>query len=235
MREIQKVKEEIKIEIVGTPPLSTGYKEFRAQVWSEKVEQWESVGKEVFNGTLYRYMGMDGDTVKLGLMTYADRLVRSEIPVSEIEDRFGTDHVMRNCTVNAIPITTDEKIIVGIKKNSVALQPFKLGYIGGNMNEDEVKVKDFEDIYSMMMVEIEEESNIQPKREKLSFEKLGVTDSWASFYFTYMLDVTSDKIGDLFKKGEFVELVSMTREDIKNNNDPAIGEFDLSKNWIEEI
>lgn len=226
---------QLRIEIVETPPLSAEYIEFRDVVWKEKVQEWSDAGKEIFNGTLYRYMGRDGNTIKLGLMTYADRLVRTKISVTEIEKRFGKDHVMQNCCVDLLPITTDGKIVVGIKKNSVDLHTDKLAYIGGNMNKEEVRVRDFEDVYSMMMVEISEESNIPLEREKLSFIKLGLADGWASFYFVYRLDIPSERIEELFKDGEFVRLVAMSREEIKKTDYPAVGDLNLSKDWIDEV
>jgi hypothetical protein len=226
---------QINIQIVETPPISEEYQQYREQIWDETQRKWSKAGKDLFNGTLYRFMGKDGNTIRLGLMTYADRLVRSKISIQEIRRRFGVEHIMKNCCVDLIPITTDRKVVVGVKKNSVDLKRGKLGYIGGNMNTEEVSVSKFEDIYTMMIEEIKEESNIVPQRDRLSFSRLGITDAWASFYFTYNLEIHSASIGSIFKEGEFTEFVAMTPEEIKNTEKRGIGDFNLSKDWIDEV
>lgn len=225
----------LKIEIVEAPQLSSEYIVLREKIWEEKVQEWEKAGKEIFNGTLYRFMGTTEDTIKLSHMTYADRLVRTMLSQEEISRRFGKDHVMRNCCVDAILITTDGKIVVGIKKNSVDLVQGKLGYIGGNMNADEVEVNSFENICTMMMKEIEEESNIIPERECLSFAQLGVTDTWASFYFVYRLNVSSKNVNDIYKDDEFSQFVAMTPDEIVCADRLATEDLNLSKEWIKEV
>jgi hypothetical protein len=225
----------INIEIVETPPISKEYLQYRTQIWDETKRKWSEAGKEIFNGTLYRFMSEEGNTIRLGLMTYADRLVRSKISIKEIGERFGEEHIMKNCCVDLIPITTDGKVVVGVKKNSVDLKQGKLGYIGGNMNADEVAVTKFDDIKTMMITEIVEESNLIPERNKLFFSRLGVTDGWASFYFTYNLGIHSANIGSIFKGGEFNQFIAMTPGEIKNTEKRGIGDFNLSKDWIDEV
>lgn len=231
-------EQEYQIKVVETPPLSEEYIKFRDELYQKKLEEFKEAGKPLFNGDLYRFLGIEDGNVFLGHMQYADRLVRSELSVEEIERRFGKDYVMKNACVDAIMVTTDGKIVVGVKTRSVDLKQGKLGFIGGNMNADEVQVNSFEDIYTMMSKEIEEETKVVPNREKMSFLRVGVADTWASFYFLYRLDILSEDVGTIYKDSkdkEFAELITMTPEEIKNTNRAGIGDFNLTKEWIEEV
>lgn len=235
--ELDTTSNDYEIQIVETPPLSEEYTNLREDIWKTKTSEWKEAGKELFNGALYRYMGTDDDssTVKLGLMSYSDRLVRTVLSKEKIIERFGTDYVMKNSCVDAIILTTDGKVVVGVKKNSVDLKQGKLGYIGGNMNADEVEVSSMEDIYKMMMKEIGEESGIIPERDRLSFAKLGVSDMWASFYFIYKLGLSSEEVNKIYKEGEFTEFITMTPDEIANTERPSISDMNLSKEWIKEV
>lgn len=236
--EIGTSEPEYQIKVVETPPLSEEYIKFRDELYQKKLEEFQEAGKPLFNGDLYRFMGVEDSNVLLGHMQYADRLVRSELSVEEIERRFGKDYVMKNACVDAIMVTTDRKIVVGVKTRSVDLKQGKLGFVGGNMNADEVKVSSFEDIYTMMSKEIEEETTVVTNREKMSFLRVGVVDTWASFYFLYRLDISSKDVGTIFKDSkdkEFAELITMTSEEIKNTDRVGIGDFNLTKEWIEEV
>ena len=57
---------------------------------------------------------------------------------------------MQHCIVNAILLTSDKKIVVGVKKTSINLLQGILAYVGGNLSPDEVEVNNFEDIYTMI-------------------------------------------------------------------------------------
>ena len=235
--ETETLKTELNIDIVQTPPVSKEYEAFRDRIWTEAVEEGKSVGKDFYNGVLYRFVGYDEETqtVQLGLMQYSDRLLKSKISPDSIAEMFGRDHVMQHCVVNVILLTTDRRIAVGIKKNSVDLRPKKLAYIGGNLNANEVEVTKFEDIYTMMMKEIEEESSIVPEREKMDFVKLVVNGNWASFYFLYRLNLSSEEIDKIYKEGEFLEFETMTPSEIAKTERIAIGDFNDSKAWIESL
>ncbi len=237
--ELDTTSNDYEIQIVETPPLSQEYINLREDIWQTKTSEWKEAGKELFNGKLYRYMGIEEDndfaTIKLGLMSYSDRLVRTVLSKDEIVERFGTDYVMKNSCVDVIILTTDGKVAVGVKKNSVDLKQGKLGYIGGNMNADEVVVNSMEDIYTMMMKEIAEESSIIPERERLSFAKLGVSDMWVSFYFIYKLGLSSEEVNKIYKEGEFTEFIAMTPDEIVKTERPAISDMNFSKQWIKEV
>lgn len=231
---------DFKIKIVGTPPLSKEYEEERNRIWISKVEEGRKVGKPFFNGELYRYMGVDNESspepvLRLGLMTYADRLMKTVVPIDEIESRYGSDHVMIHSCVDAIPVTTDGKIVYGVKKRSVDLVEGKVGYVSGNMNADEVRVRTFEDVYSMMMKELEEETSIHPDRKSMRFAKLGVTESWMSCYFIYELGFSSSELHRLEKDDEFDHFVAGTPEEIVNMNVPATSDFNYSKRFIQDL
>ena len=234
---VETLDSEYNIEIVDTPKVSEEYVALREEIWGQVVEEGAKVGKEFYNGQIYRLMDYNEETktIQLGIMQYADRVLKSKISQEEITSRFGRDHVMQHCVVNAILQTSDKKLVVGVKKNSVDLQQGKLAYIGGNLNADEVKVSSFEDISTMMMKEIGEETDVIPQREKLSFAKLVANGNFASFYFLYQLGIPSGEITTIFKEGEFVGLETMTPEEIISTERIGIGDFNQSKSWINSL
>lgn len=228
------------IRIVETPELNPAYISQRDTIWTEKVEAGRKVGKEFFNGVLYRLMGVENESspepvLKLGHMTYADRIMKSNLSVDEIERLYGKDHVMVHCCVDAILTTTDGKVVYGVKKRSVDLKEGKLGFVSGNMNADEVKVNAFEDIFTMVMKEIGEETSIVPDRKKLSFAMLGVSNGWASFYFLYKLGIHSRDIGDIYKDDEFQSFEAMFPVDILRESRVATSDFNYSKGFLLEL
>jgi len=233
----EKLDSDFSIEIVDTPEVSEEYKKLRDDIWEQTVEEGRQNGKEFFNGEIYRLVNFDeeGIIIQLGIMQYSDRLLKTKISQEEIAKRFGKDHVMQHCVVNCLLLTSDKKLVVGVKRNSVDLKPGKLAYIGGNLNSDEVKVNSFEDIYTMMMKEIEEETNIVPERKQLSFAKLQANGNFASFYFLYQLGISSEEIDTIFKEGEFVKLETMTPGEIVTTDRVGITDFNQSKEWIESL
>ena len=233
----EKLDSEFSIEIVNTPEVSQEYESFREEIWEQTVKEGKQVGKEFFNGEIYRLMNFDEEsrTIQLGIMQYADRLLKTKISQEEIAKRFGRDHVMQHCVANGILLTSDKKLVVGIKKNSVDLKPGKLAYIGGNLNADEVEIHTFEDIYTMMMREIGEETKINPQRERLSFARLVTNGNFASFYFLYQLDISSEEIDSIHREGEFTRLETMTPEEIEKTDRVAITDFNQSKEWVESL
>jgi hypothetical protein len=228
---------EFNIEIVETPQVSEEYRVLREEIWQQTVEEGKQVGKEFYNGEIYRLINFDEESriIQFGTMQYADRLLKTKISQEEIVQRFGKDHVMQHCVVNAILVTSDKKLVVGVKKNSVDLKQGKLGYIGGNLNADEVKVNSFEDIYTMMLREIEEETNIDSQRERISFRKLVANGNFASFYFIYQLGISSEEIDTIYREGEFIKLETMTPNEIVSTDRVGITDFNQSKEWIESL
>lgn len=235
--EQEKIDTKYNIEIVDTPPVSQEYKALREKIWEEIVDKGKEAGKEFFNGQVYRLMGFDeeSNTIQLGLMQYADRMLKTKISQEEIINRFGKDYIMQHCVVDGILVTSDKKVVMGVKRNSVDLKEGKLAYIGGNMSADEVKVNSFEDMYTMMTKEIEEETSITPVRDRLSFARLVANGDFADFYFIYQLGIPSEDIGSIFKEGEFVRLEAMTPKEIVNTNKTCIKDVNQSKEWIESV
>ncbi len=228
---------EYKIEIVDSPLMSEEYKAFREKIWNQMVEEGKKVGKEFYNGKICRLVAINEETrtIQLGTMQYADRLLKTRVSLEDIGKRFGKDHIMQHCIVNAILLTSDKKVVVGVKKTSINLLQGILAYVGGNLSPDEVEVKNFEDIYTMMMTEIEEETSIIPQREKLSFSRLVANGNFASFYFTYQLDISSKELDIIFREGEFVKFEALTQEEIVNTERAGVADFDESKEWVGEM
>jgi hypothetical protein len=225
---------EFSLQRVDSPPISPEYIQKRDKVWERRVREGAEVGKKFHNGVLYRYLGSDEFGIKLGLMNYSDRMFKKDMTSEEIEREFGREHNMIHCIVEVVMVTTDGKIVVGEKAMSTDLQTGRLAHVSGNMNHDEVEVNSAEDVYKMAMVEIEEEANVVPDRDKLFYVGTVQPRTYFSFNFVYLLDISSEQVDGLNKEGEFLRFKTMSVEEVLNTDQEGIPDFEDSKIWIEE-
>ncbi|MCD4811877.1 hypothetical protein K8R14_04785 [bacterium] len=222
------------VQRIESPPISPKYIQKRDNAWKRRAQEGAEVGKEFYNGVLYRYLDFDEGGIKLGLMSYSDRLFKKDMTTDEIEREFGDEHNMIHCIVEVVMITTDGMVVVGEKAMTTDLQKGQLAHVSGNMNHDEVEVNTSEDVFKMAMMEIEEEANVQPKREKLFFVGVVQPRTYFGFNFVYLLDISSEQVNELNKEGEFLSFKTMSLDEMVNTDQKGIADFEDSKEWIEE-
>lgn len=216
------------------------YQADRNKAWEELVKKGATLGKEYHNGILYRLLSVENrdgaiPTITLGLMSYADRLFKKTKPISQIKAEYGEDHVMVHCVVDAIMVTTDNHIVYGIKRLTTNLEKGKAGFIGGNLNADEVEVKSFHHIGEMMAKEIQEEAQFTPEQQRLTFVKLAITESWAAFYFLYRLPFSSHLLHQLKPNTEFEYLTSQPVNEFALSHVKGNSDFELGKQVVKEM
>lgn len=225
---------EYRILLVEPPELLPEYVELRDRTWEKKVQDGVSVGKEFTNGVIYRFLGIENDQIKLTTMMYSDRMFKKAMSPSEIVSQFGESHLMIHGLTNIIMVTTDGYIAVGIKKMSTYLEKGKLAHVSGNLNKDEVEINTFEDIYRMAMLEVQQETSLNPVRDRIHFANVSKFSTCVSFNFIYLLDIPSKEVETLNRDGEFVSFEAMSTDDILKTNRSGITDFEESKNWIKE-
>lgn len=225
---------------VNNRQLSVEYLKERDESWEEMVIQGSDKGKKFWNGKLYSIEGfsqtdLNNPVIYFGEMEYKDRLFKKKIGEEELIKRFGKENLLLHCGVSVVITTKDKKIVVGKKRMSVGLEKSVLSHVSGNLNKDELHVKDIKDLYSYILKEMEEEINIEIKKERLKFNQINLFNSYCGFDFVYESKLTAKEVSGIPSSEEFISLEALDIDEVLNSQEKCISDFQFSKRYLKEL
>ncbi|MFH1547525.1 MAG: hypothetical protein ABIC57_03495 [bacterium] len=207
----------------------------RDKFWKEVVSEGIKVGKKFWNGTIYALESLDfkgGSPSRLVLTTieYKDFLLENVNGRNWIVKNFGRESFYKNCWVSVLPITSDGKIVCGLKKSSEIVWPERIAYISGGLNQDETKVKDTLCIREHAYKEFIEETNVLKIQKGLTsddlfFSQIIICKSHVEFQFMVKLEISSRDVDKLNCRGEFKLFVAFSKDELLKFKGKILPEF----------
>ncbi len=235
-KEIQNVKIDFRVN----KSLSEAYIEERELIWLERISKTKKLGKSIWNGTIYtieKLIQIDEENIYIvmGDCEFKDIVFRISKGVPYIIEKYGVSHVPIFITLDCIPITTDGKFVFGLRGNNTNVENECIGLIGGTANKDEMEIHSIEEFSQFMVKEIEEETLIKVRDNKLSLFSLNQFNSKYEFLYTLQLDISSENIHQIHKNDEFTDLLCMSKTEVENYEGSTLDAFRYVKTYIKEL
>lgn len=214
----------IELNIVERSPLAAAYTEARDAHWNQAVQNAQRNGGKLWNGSVYtiQTVTMADDEAKLTLSTceYKDIVFKIAIGVDQILTQFGPSSLFEHIAVVCLPITTDGKIIAGLRPQPTGAEILPtLDFIGGNLNADEMTVQEYAGFKQFMLRELEEEVGIRGDQEKSRLTAVLYYQGKYDFVYTLELPIASTDIPEPLDN-EFAKLVAFTPQEILSTAHP---------------
>ena len=136
--------------------------EVSVNVWNKLIDSTKVKGGQVWNGSIYRMIKI----------TTNEKISKITLGVTDFKTHYATSFVIDK--LKAIPFrlrpngmyvsayiqTSDHKFMFGVKSDA-SIATNKINFIGGNLNQDEMKIKKTDDIFCFFKKELEEELGIR--------------------------------------------------------------------------
>ncbi len=208
------------IEHASVSSFPSQYIKDRNEFWDDKVKEGKKSGKKFWNGTLYTLGNIDlsnsqAPVITLGKCEYRDFAFKHTLGPDTIIEKYGKESLIKHCWVSILPVTSDGKLVCGMKDKTVRIEPDVMAYISGELNADETEVKSLNDIRDHAHKELLEESNINVTKESVKLLQIIVTRTHAEFQFMVPLKISSKEIDKVNKPGEFKKFVAMSTQELK--------------------
>ncbi|MCF6239752.1 MAG: hypothetical protein L3J74_00215 [Bacteroidales bacterium] len=232
----------LKAQISFQPPtqMSSRYLIERENVWSEHIRKAYKSGKNIWNGIIYTindWIQIDEENllIKLSSCEFKDIVFRNYKGVTYVLNNYGIDSMSKFITLDCIPVTNDGKYVFGIRGNTTNVKNGSIGLIGGTANKDEMEITSTVDFKKFMIKEIEEETQITVNEHNLSLFSINQFNGKFEFLYKLVLNLNSCEIDKIFRKGEFVDILCLSEQEVFNYKGKTLDAFRYSKLYINSL
>jgi hypothetical protein len=226
----KKELEQLVFKEVERRALSQAYIDEREKVWLVEMEKTLARGDSMWNGEIYtvEHILQSGEEQVQFLVStceYKDVVFRFVKGAQHLLEKYGRSVLFHGIGVAFIPLTADDRFIFGIRGDFAMGGTHPIGLIGGNLNKDEMVVRNFTDLRAFALKEIEEETVLEVSPEKLHFVAMSYERHLYQFLFAARLPYAGDVVEQLNKPGEFSRMVAMNQKEVCEVQIPLSGSF----------
>jgi hypothetical protein len=227
----------VQIQTIENRSQTEEYIKERELIWNERIWETEKLGKKVWNGTIYsidRFVQIDDRNIHIVLNSceFKDIIFKIKKGIPYIVEKYGISNVAEFITLDCIPITTDGKFVFGLRNNNTNVNSGSIGLIGGTANRDEMEINSISDFSKFMINEIEEETLLKVKQDRLTLFSINQFNGKYEFLYKLYLDIESDKIRKIHKNEEFAKMVCLTAQEVLDYNGLMLDAFKYAKTYI---
>ncbi len=221
-------------------PLPNRYLTERENVWNKHIRKAVKSGKNIWNGIIYTIIDwtqIDKENLFITLSSceYKDIVFRNNKGLTYIIRNYGIESISKFITFDCIPVTSDGKYVFGLRGNTTNVKSGSIGLIGGTANKDEMEITSPDDFKKFMIKEIEEETQIVVNEHSLSLFSINQFNGKFEFLYKLELNINSYEIDKIFKKGEFVDILCLSKQEVFNYNGKTLDAFRYSKLYINNL
>jgi hypothetical protein len=202
--------------------------------WQKLLDQAKTKGVQQWDGTFYRMENIQdlisgSKELKFSTMKYSEVRALKDDPT--LSKKFRANNISTSSLIK----TSDNYFIFGVR-NINSMSKSKVDLIGGGLQESELVVNTFSDVFKNEFKEIKEETGLTEK-DILSMQGIGILQSGRSnvlFVFFTKLKKSKDEVEKIFSKNnddemdglEFIE-ESLLKKYLNNIGDyrPLTGEL----------
>ena len=177
--------------------------------WQEFLQKAKSKGAKQWDGTFYRIENIQN------IISGSKELIFSTIKYSQARGIKDDPNILTKFQTNDISTTSlirtiDGYFIFGVR-NSNSMSKSRIDLIGGGLQESELVVNSFSDIFKNELKEIQEEIGLKEK-EITNIDGIGIIQSKLSnvlFVFFTQLNKSRSEVLDIFIKNDDDEMVGL--------------------------
>lgn len=209
----------------------------RETVWNAHMLKAGKAGKNIWNGIIYsikEWVQTDEENLIIVLSSceFKDIVFRNHKGINYIIKNYGIDWISKFITFDCIPVTKDGQYVFGIRGNTTNVKTGSIGLIGGTANKDEMEIRAPLDFKKFMIKEIEEETQIKVNGHDLSLFSINQFNGKFEFLYKLVLNINSNEIDTIYKKGEFADIVSLSEKEVFNYQGKTLDAFRYSRKYI---
>lgn len=220
--------------------LTEEYVNERELIWNNRIAETEKLGKNFWNGIIYsvdRFLQIDDRNIHIVLSSceFKDVVFNIKKGIPYIIEKYGISNLSEYITLDCIPVTKDGKFVFGIRNNNTNVNSGSIGLIGGTANRDEMEINSKTDLSNFMIKEIEEETLVKVKQDKLKLYSINQFNGKYEFLYKLNLDIDSKRICEIHRNEEFAETVCLTAEEVLDYNGTMLDAFKYAKSYIRDF
>jgi len=190
--------------------------------WYKNLQTYKENNQKIWDGTTYRLntLKIYENSLDLELSTVKFSTINGYRDIFKKYD-LNTEYYIDHISVGALIKTSDNKYLFGERSGKTAARS-PIDLIGGGASKDELEITSGEDFETLLLKEIEEETNLDLNHIKKS-EIIGIVRSQSTnviIIFEVILNISSQNVLRLFKQrgdDEMKSLVFVEQANLKES------------------